>query len=58
MIFGAAKFADRYVRMPYARNVLARAAAFSRYGRVSDSGFALTLLMTVPLIPIDAFARA
>jgi hypothetical protein len=34
------------------------AAAFSRYGLVSDAGLALTLLMTVPLMPIDAFARA
>ena len=30
----------------------------SRYGASSDSGFALTLLITVPLMPIDAFARA
>ena len=34
------------------------AAAFSRSGAVSDCGLALTLLMTVPLIPIDALARA
>jgi len=34
------------------------AAAFSRYGRVNESGFALTLFRTDPLMPIDALARA
>ena len=34
------------------------AAAFSSIGAVNDWGLALTLLMTAPLIPMDAFARA
>ena len=44
--------------MPYGLNAFARAAASSRYSGVSDVGFALTLLMTVPLMPMEALARA
>ena len=44
--------------MPYGRSARAIAAARCRNGAVSIRGSALTLLMTAPLMPIDAFARA
>ena len=44
--------------MPYGRSTAAMPAAFWRSGALSDWGLALTLLMTAPLIPMDAFARA
>ena len=34
------------------------AAGLVEHGAVSDCGLALTLLMTAPLMPIDALARA
>jgi len=44
--------------MPYGRKTPARAAALARYSPVRLVAFALTLVRTVPLIPIEAFARA
>ena len=44
--------------MPYGRNTPASAATFVRYSGVSTRALALTFVSTVPLMPIDAFARA
>ena len=44
--------------MPYGRKTSASAATFARYSGVSTLAFALTFVSTVPLIPIEAFARA
>jgi hypothetical protein len=44
--------------MRYGRSSLAMTAALSSHGAVSICGLALTLLMTAPLMPIEALARA
>ena len=55
---GEAKLMERYTRMPYGRNTSASAFTFSRYSveRICEEAF--TLLMTVPLMPMEALARA
>ena len=56
---GAAKFADRYMRTPYGRHDVGERRDLQRGTPASgSSALALTLLMTAPLMPIDAFARA
>ena len=55
---GAAKFNDRYTLILYGRNMSASTFTFSKYSRESIRASAFTLFRTVPLIPIDALARA
>lgn len=44
--------------IPQGRRMSASFAALAIYAGVRVSALALTLLMTLPLIPIDALARA
>jgi hypothetical protein len=55
---GALNRAVRYTLIPYGRNTSAMALTLARYEAVSTCAFAFTLVSTVPLTPIDAFARA